>query len=307
MNETGTKRCSYILMLVLSIMLAALIGFLLYEKPEKKAMLHYGMELFAEEIMQLAREESSHDPVQEEMMDELILGADQEIPPVVLPKDETEGMGEPAEETQPAKEMDEAPAMTVQQADVTYFDDALFIGDSRTVGLYEYGDLGNAEVVADTGMSVYKLFSKRFTVRSGEKKELEELLSERQFGKIYIMLGVNELGYDFDYTVDKYAEMLTRIQQMQPDAIVYLQANLHISKRKSDTSDVYNNDNINRFNQAVSGLADGQTRFYLDVNELFDDEEGNLAEEYTADDAHIYAKYYPGWVDWLLQNARMPV
>ena len=55
-------------------------------------------------------------------------------------------------------------------ADVSYFDNALFIGDSRTVGLYEYGGLGNAEVFAHSGMSIYKVFNEEFELQNGEKK-----------------------------------------------------------------------------------------------------------------------------------------
>ena len=40
----------------------------------------------------------------------------------------------------------------------------LFIGDSRTVGLMEYGKIKNAEFFADTGMSVYNIYKKRITV-----------------------------------------------------------------------------------------------------------------------------------------------
>lgn len=189
------------------------------------------------------------------------------------------------------------------EADISWFDDALFIGDSRTVGLFEYGDLGSAEVLAESGMSVYKIFKKEFAFSTGEKGTLEELLAQRQFGKIYLMLGINEIGYSFETTVTRYGEMVERIQQIQPDALIFLEANLHISKKKSETSAVYNNANIDRFNQEIAALSDNESRFYLDVNELFDDEEGNLAEEYTADDAHVLAVYYPEWVSWLLKHA----
>lgn len=56
------------------------------------------------------------------------------------------------------------------------FSGVLFIGDSRTVGLSEYGDLGQAEVFADSGMSVFTLFNKTVRLRSQEKSGLEELL-----------------------------------------------------------------------------------------------------------------------------------
>lgn len=209
----------------------------------------------------------------------------------------------PAEggKNRPAEEGSREPA--VFQADTSYFDDALFIGDSRTVGLYEYGNLGNAEVVADSGMNVHEIFDKKFTTRSGEKKSLEAILSGRQFGKIYLMLGINELGYDFDYTVSKYKKLVEKLCETQPDALIFLQANLHVTAGKSAASDIYNNENIDRFNQAVRQMADNRKLFYLDVNELFDDEGGNLAEQYTADNAHVLGKYYADWVEWILAHA----
>ena len=188
-------------------------------------------------------------------------------------------------------------------ADSTYFDDALFIGDSRTVGLYEYGGLGNAEVFADTGMSIYKLFDKEFVLQSGEEVTLEAALEKEQFGKIYIMLGINELGYDFEQTLQRYSDTIETIRMYQPDAYIFIQANLHITKEKAEESEYFTNDNIDRYNEAISELADNEKIFYLDVNPLYDDEEGCLSKEFTADHAHIMGKYYAGWVDFILQNA----
>ena len=190
-------------------------------------------------------------------------------------------------------------------ADISYFDDALFIGDSRTVGLYEYGGLGNAEVFAHSGMSIYKVFNEEFELQSGEKVTLETALQTKQFGKIYIMLGINELGYDFDQTVERFNEAIALIRELQPEALIFIQANLHITNAKSEDSELFNNTNIDLFNQAVGELADGKNIFYLDVNPLYDDEEGGLSEEFTTDHAHILGKYYVDWVDFILQNAVM--
>lgn len=218
---------------------------------------------------------------------------------------ETDTGAEPAEGPEPDAEAAEEKVQkpVVCTADLSYFDDALFIGDSRTVGLHEYGNLGNAEVVADSGMNVYKIFEKEFVTVSGGKKQLETILQERQFGKVYLMLGINELGYDFDRTVSRYADLLAEIRKLQPEALIFLEANLHITGAKSEDSPIYTNENINRFNQAVEQMADGQSVFYLDVNELFDDEDGNLAEMYTVDHAHVLGKYYTDWVDWILEHA----
>lgn len=184
-----------------------------------------------------------------------------------------------------------------------YFDDALFIGDSRTVGISEYGDLNNAIFFANTGMSVYNVFEKNVSVPQVGKLKLERLLTYKKFGKIYIMLGINELGYNQEKTLKKYKDLLKFIQEKQSNAIIYIEANLHVTAERSNKDKTINNININKINNEISQLADNEKIFFIDVNEKFDDENGNLSSNYTQDNVHIYAKYYKEWSDWLSQNA----
>ena len=184
-----------------------------------------------------------------------------------------------------------------------YFDDALFIGDSRTVGISEYGDLNNAIFFANTGMSVYNVFEKNVSVPQVGKLKLEQLLTYKKFGKIYIMLGINELGYNQEKTLKKYKDLLKFIQEKQSNAIIYIEANLHVTAERSNKDKTINNININKINNEISKLADNEKIFFIDVNEKFDDENGNLSSNYTQDNVHIYAKYYKEWSDWLSQNA----
>ena len=59
----------------------------------------------------------------------------------------------------------------LQQRISAIFSDALFIGDSRTVGLSEYADLGDADVFATIGLSSFKLFETEVDMpRAMEKK-----------------------------------------------------------------------------------------------------------------------------------------
>ena len=184
-----------------------------------------------------------------------------------------------------------------------YFDDSLFIGDSRTVGISEYGDLNNAIFFANTGMSVYNVFEKNVSVPQVGKLKLEQLLTYKKFGKIYIMLGINELGYNQEKTLKKYKDLLKFIQEKQSNAIIYIEANLHVTAERSNKDKTINNININKINNEISQLADNEKIFFIDVNEKFDDENGNLSSNYTQDNVHIYAKYYKEWSDWLSQNA----
>lgn len=180
-----------------------------------------------------------------------------------------------------------------------YFDDALFIGDSRTVGLKEYGGLSKATFFADSGMSVYRLEKERLEVDGKGKLSLDEVLSTGNYGKIYLMIGMNEIGYSYETSVSKYHQLVEKIRQYQPEAVLFLCANLHVSEEQSETDPLYNNKNINIMNEMIAKLQDGYTSFYIDINEKFDDENGNLDKQYTSDSAHVYGKYYMEWIDWL--------
>lgn len=187
-------------------------------------------------------------------------------------------------------------------SDPSYFDDALFIGDSRTVGLCEYGTLKNADYFASTGMSIYKLWDETLSVEDVGRVSLYELLNLKQYGKIYIMLGINELGYKTEKTIAETEETIQKIKEQQPEATIYLSANLHVTKVRSERDKRINNKKIDKFNQKLETLTDNKGVYYIDVNEEFDDENGNLRSECTGDDVHVYAKYYQDWSKWLCEN-----
>lgn len=152
------------------------------------------------------------------------------------------------------------------------FTGVLFVGDSRTVGLSEYGKLGNADVFADTGMSVYNVTKKALPAPDGEKHTLDERLQEKNYQIILLMLGINELGYDRNVSYKRYAELVEHIRELQPDAWIVLEANLHVTQAQSEKDDIFNNENINQVNENICQLAQENGLGYLDVNVLFDDE-----------------------------------
>ena len=206
------------------------------------------------------------------------------------------GLGEDEERTWEPGPVEEA-----------YFDDALFIGDSRTVGLSEYGGFQEGTTFyAATSLTIYNLFDspKKFAqTADGSKVTLEEALSQRKFGKIYLMLGINEMGRGTTESFFKvYADAVNRIRVLQPDAIIFVQGIMRVSGEKSSTDPVFNNVRINERNQALAAMADGKQIFYLEVNDAVCDENGDLITEYTYDQIHLKAKYYKLWKDYLLAH-----
>ena len=118
------------------------------------------------------------------------------------------------------------------------------------------------------------------------------------------MIGINELGTGNTGTFQKaYASVLSKIIKWQPEAIIYVQGIIAVSKKKSEEDAIINNTNINDKNVAISQLADGKKIFYLDINPILTDKRGNLKADYTFDEVHLYAQYYVMWKEFLEEHA----
>lgn len=181
---------------------------------------------------------------------------------------------------------------------------SLFIGDSRAVGLMEYSQL-KMDFFCNVGMSVFNIYNEVINVPDVGKMTLQELLDYQKYDCVYVMLGINEMGYPFESIIKKYQELLLFIKEKEPDACIIIQANLHVTKKRSSQDDIYNNTAINRLNHALSGLANQEDVFYFDVNPLFDDEAGNLSADKSFDQTHLYAKYYVDWGQWITSQTAL--
>lgn len=197
----------------------------------------------------------------------------------------------------------EAPELV--KAPEGYFKDALFIGDSRTVGICEYGDFTASDFFCSTGMTSIDVFKDEVDVRGIGNTGLKDLLNEKQYGKIYVMLGINELGYPKDSIIAAYKKLIGYIRKAQPDAVLYIQGNLHITKERSDSDEYFNNKRIDSINRRIEKFADNRHIFYIEANERFDDENGALDPKYSSDSAHLLAKYYRDWCEWI-RNHTVP-
>lgn len=188
-----------------------------------------------------------------------------------------------------------------------YFADAAFIGDSRTVGMFEYGGLEEISTFyASKGLTIYKLFDAPIVSVEGKKQKItiEEALSNRQFAKIYLMVGINEMGTGtVDTFLAKYKEAVEHLQELQPDAVIYVQGIIKVTTERSGEGDYITNEGIEARNQGLEQLADNEKVFYLDVNPLICDETGGMVDSYTFDGVHLKAQYIPIWKDFLKCHA----
>ena len=184
-----------------------------------------------------------------------------------------------------------------------YFSDAVFIGDSRTVGICEYSGIDNATYLCKTSLSIYD-FDKPKITYNDEKTSIADVLEKEKFGKIYLMVGINECGFGTPETFyEKYSDVIKRIRRMQPDAIIYIEGNLFVTDDKSAKDTKVTNENIEARNKIISTLANQTDIFYIDINESSLCKNGSLNPDYTWDQVHIKAQYYHIWRDFLMEHA----
>lgn len=201
------------------------------------------------------------------------------------------------------------PVPVYQTVDNTYFDDALFIGDSRTEGLALYGELTNADYFSSVGLSIFEVTKKQAgNPNTSESMSLAQKLASKQYGKVYIMLGLNELGTGTTESwTQAYADVVAQIRQAQPDAAIYLQSILLVSASQDNPGGAINNETVRVRNEALSGLENSADHiYYLDVNEAVMDTNGCLDASLTNDGIHLAGTALPLWEDYLKQHVILP-
>lgn len=189
-----------------------------------------------------------------------------------------------------------------------WFSDAVFIGDSRTDGLKLYSGIPTAASFLDyTGLTVYDVLEGKKVIRSGpEKLSILDALAEGSYGKVYISLGVNELGYyDPEGFSQAYGQILDAIQALQPQARLYVQAIFPVNAAKckaNDTPYYVTNEQISAYNAVLPALCQEKKVRFLDIPAALVDEDGESPTDLSADGVHFKREGYVLWLDHLITH-----
>ncbi len=187
-----------------------------------------------------------------------------------------------------------------QNVPVGEFDNAVFIGDSRTEGLRNYDGLGNATYYAVKGLMVNTIFTKPAITLDNSKVTVMQAMKQKKYNKVFIMLGVNELGWSSTATfIQDYGKAIDEIKKDQPDAEIYVQSILPVTAKKSGSDKVYNNKNINYYNQQLKAMAAKKGVHFLKVDSAVSDAAGNLPENASTDGVHLNNEYCKKWCEYL--------
>lgn len=180
-----------------------------------------------------------------------------------------------------------------------------FIGDSRTQGLIMYNGLKYVQDYSYIGLMVDTAVTKKFVkTDNGNKITLLEDMKNKNIKKVYIMLGVNELGWSYPQVFKvKYGELIDEIRKVKPDCQIYLQSIIPVTKSKSNSDSIYNNTNIAKFNEYIKQVANEKGVHYLNVKSVLVDSEGNLPENASTDGIHVGKTYCQKWLKYLEDNS----
>lgn len=210
----------------------------------------------------------------------------------------------PAPSPTPAPEQEAAydyaaPVPGSEAVEDAWFADAAFIGDSRTEGLALYTTLKPGGTFAYRGLNVQSARTDRVIKVDGGKYTAVEALKRGTFAKVYLSLGVNELGwYNNERYYQNYADLIDLVRAAQPDAEIYLQTLIPVTAEKSASSYI-NNPTILVYNDLIKTLAEEKQVFLVDVWSAFADGDGALPAAGSVDGVHLTKAYYAQWLDYL--------
>ncbi len=162
------------------------------------------------------------------------------------------------------------------------------------------------EITEDYDIDEY--FEDHFVVNQGKKdaatKDILDKLEEKVYqynpSKIFLLIGINDLGNDDisnDDIVDNIEEIIKDIQGGRPYAKIYVESILPINdsdddKIDEDVIDGRTNRDIKEVNEKLQEIAKELDVMYIDLfSELVDDDD-KLDLDYTTDGLHISEKGY---------------
>lgn len=215
---------------------------------------------------------------------------------------------EPTPTPTPAPVMDFTQAVPENEpVEMDYFADAVFIGDSRTDGFQLYSGVTGADFLCYNGLMAVQIESKPvIKTASGDKITVPQALAKKQYKKVYISLGINELGFgDTTEYEAAYAKFIDTVTGLQPDAVIYVQTLPPVNPevgRKYDMAAYITNEKIDSFNEALRRIAESKSVALADVKACLTDENGILPAEYASDGVHMRRSGYQVWLDYLMNH-----
>lgn len=194
-----------------------------------------------------------------------------------------------------------------------WFADAVFIGDSITIGWKNYNNLmiendpaffgqtrflcegsygsGHAlESISETSMH---------PIYAGEQHYVWDAVKLMGVKKVFILFGMNDLSiYGVDGSADKYEEVIDNILDINPGVELYIISAMYMYR--GSERDKLNNRNLYLYNQRLVEICARKGCEFVNIASHLIDEDGFVPDEYSSDQyVHQTYKAYAVWADIL--------
>ena len=177
-----------------------------------------------------------------------------------------------------------------EDAGEEYIDETLFLGDSNTVRMMNYGITSLKNTLAVVGMGIQSVKTLKCIQFEGYSSpitmvEAVKLLKPR---RIIITFGTNNAnGMSVDDFIKKYEEALDAVKQAEPSADILINSIPPIAQKNSYPS--LSQNSIDKFNNALIKMAAERGYKYIDSASVMKDAATGYAKEgYTVNDGiHI--------------------
>ena len=184
-----------------------------------------------------------------------------------------------------------------------WFEDALLLGNSHCGGISMYGELPQPDICFSYGGTFLTGLGTLCRDRHERSFTMRSLLQSRQYGKIILIYGTNEMGYDMEYLRPRLEEFLDNLAELQPQARLWLCTAPPVNPELAEDPELevqcFTVENCLAVNALFREAAEERGVGLLDVFSLFADEDGILPREYTGDGIHLTMACYRTWGQWL--------
>ena len=251
---------------------------------------------------------------------EALQKADQSGADIVHPLDEAErALYDASSYTVPVTNEPLGEAETTAAPD-SYFDGAVFVGDSATMKLEAYVNyqrqtnptfFGTARFLTNSSLGVGNALwlvsdDSAHPVFEGTATAVEDAIGRMgDVRRVYLMLGINDIGvYEVDEYLDNYRTLIGLIQKAAPNADICVESILPGSMNRTTAP---GNGDIFRFDLALAAFCRERGYRYIDVASALRDASGALTAAYCQDPAGTGLRLNDSaaiaWIDYLRTHA----
>ena len=286
---------------VIFVIILCLVMLILNISKKKNKDTKYKEETNISEVTE--KNEVKENLTNEEIEDVIEIPIVNEIKEEAKEPEKTQETEDPQEQVEP-QEPEVPKENNTSNNERTFGNNVAFIGDSRTQAFLMYAGVNEAIDYTNVGLMVDTAVTKKFVkADKGEKVTILEDMAKRNIDTVYIMLGVNELGWNYsNIFIDKYGELIDLIRQIDPNCEILVQSIIPLTKTKSDNDDIYKNERVKEYNDLLKEMSKEKNVKYIDVASVLSNNNGDLPEEASTDGVHLNKEYCLEWLDYLKKN-----